>query len=70
MTTSDILAKVTTAAIRYQRAADRAQSAKDARDAMIHRAVGDARYEDVATAARLTKDRVNQIVREQRRKQA
>lgn len=68
MTTSDILAKVTVTATRHRRAAERAQEAKAARDAMIRVAVDQARYEDVAKAAGISKDRVNQVVREQRRK--
>lgn len=68
MTAQDVLSKITVEAKRYERAAARAQEMKAHRDAMILTGVGCATYDTVAKAAGITKDRVNQIVREQRRR--
>lgn len=68
MTAQDVLSKIAVEAKRYERAHARALDAKAARDAMILTGVGVATYDTVAKAAGLTKDRVNQIVREQRRR--
>lgn len=58
---------VTKVAQRYVALDRRAKAAKADRDAAIAAAVSRATYDAVAKAAGLTKDRVNQIVREQRR---
>lgn len=66
------LAKVTRASEAYEVAAERAKAAKAKRDSAIYdaREQQGASYSDLAVASGVTRDRVNQLLKEARRARA